>query len=61
MTYANKFYANFLRAAAQSIEYGIKSLRLREAMLRNARTNDAKNIESVAAFKEEIRISNYNL
>ena len=37
------------------MKYGINSVRFRGAMLWNALTNDAKKIESVAAFKKEIK------
>ena len=43
------------------MRYGLNSLRFRGAMLWNALNDDAKNIESVAAFKEEIKIWDYNL
>ena len=38
------------------MKYGINSLRFRGAMLWNALNDDGKKIESVAAFKKEIKI-----
>ena len=38
------------------MKYGINSLRYRGAMLWNVLNDDAKKIESVAAFKKEIKI-----
>ena len=37
------------------MKYGINSLRFRGAMLWNALNDDANKIESVAAFKKEIK------
>ena len=37
------------------MKYGLNSLRFRGAMLWNALDDDAKKIESVAAFKKEIK------
>ena len=38
-----------------TMKYGLNSLRFRGAMLWNALDDDAKKIESVAAFKKEIK------
>ena len=47
-----------LPQSSHTIKYGINSLRFRGAMLWNTLNDDAKKIESVAAFKKEIKTWN---
>ena len=62
--FPNKIYNNYylrknvlceLPQRSQTMKYGINSLRFRGAMLWNTLNDDAKKIESVAAFKKEIK------